>query len=51
MSINKYDVLDSEGFLVNTIQWDGKTEWYPPEGHTVVASPSGALLRPEPEIK
>lgn len=41
----KYDILNSEGLVVNIIEWDGITEWSPPEGHTV-----GLHVDPEPVI-
>lgn len=33
---NIYAVIDKEGNVINTILWDGKKEWTPPEGTTVV---------------
>jgi len=41
----KYDILNSEGLVVNIIEWDGVTEWTPPEGHTVTLH-----VEPEPVI-
>jgi len=32
----RYAVIDGDGLVVNTIVWDGESEWSPPEGHQVV---------------
>ena len=32
----RYAVIDGDGLVVNTIIWDGESEWSPPEGHQVV---------------
>jgi len=31
-----YAVIDQQGNVVNTVIWDGKNEWTPPEGTTTV---------------
>lgn len=36
-----YAVLDAAGMVVNTVAWDGKTEWQPPEGCKAVKCPEG----------
>jgi len=30
-----YAVINSEGLVVNTIEWDGIAPWTPPDGYTV----------------
>jgi quercetin dioxygenase-like cupin family protein len=30
-----YELIDATGITVNVIEWDGKVEWSPPEGHSV----------------
>lgn len=38
----RYAVLDTTGLIVNTVEWDGKTEWSPPKGCTAVECPPHA---------
>ena len=33
--MNRFVIIDSEGFRYNTILWDGVTPWDIPEGFTV----------------
>lgn len=35
--MNFYAVIDSTGFVLNTIQWDGVSEWDCPDGMQVIA--------------
>lgn len=38
--MNFYAIIDSTGLVINTIQWDGSSEWNCPNGMEVVASNS-----------
>lgn len=31
-----YAIINSENLVVNVIEWDGTTEWQPPDGHQIV---------------
>ena len=48
MVIN-YAILDSDGTCINSVQWDGVTEWQPPEGCTAVPDPEFNYSIPMPE--
>lgn len=37
-----YLVIDSSGLVVNTIIWDGKSTWAPPEGHQAIKLPKNS---------
>lgn len=39
-----YAIVDAEGNIVNTCDWDGVALWYPPEGTTVVPAPEGVVV-------
>ena len=32
----RYIIIDADGLITNAIEWDGVTEWAPPEGCTAV---------------
>lgn len=32
----KYDIINSDGIAINIIEWDGVSDWNPPDGCTVV---------------
>ena len=32
----RYIIIDADGLITNAIEWDGVTEWAPPEGSTAV---------------
>ena len=34
----RHAIINSEGQVVNVIEWDGSTQWTPPEGYTVIES-------------
>jgi hypothetical protein len=38
-----YAIIDSEGLVVNSIEWDGSTEWKPPAGCSIVPLESGGI--------
>lgn len=38
-----YAIVEN-GIVVNTIVWDGQSEWTPPPGSTVVLIPDGAYV-------
>lgn len=38
-----YAIIDSEGLVINTIEWDGNTEWQPPAGCSVVPRKNGGI--------
>ena len=38
----KYIIIDADGLITNAIEWDGESEWSPPEGCTAVASEAGS---------
>lgn len=38
--MNFYAVIDKSGLVVNTIQWDGSSDWRCPEGMNAIASNS-----------
>ena len=31
-----YAIVDSSNVVVNIIEWDGESEWYPPSGCTAI---------------
>lgn len=33
----RYVIVDDAHKVVNVVEWDGESEWAPPEGHTIVA--------------
>ena len=41
MDVITYAILDSEGRCINITLWDGKSDWRPPDGCTVVPNESG----------
>jgi len=34
----RYIVIDAEGLIVNAVEWDGVSDWSPPEASTAVAN-------------
>ena len=32
----RYIIIDADGLITNAVEWDGVTEWAPPEGYTAV---------------
>ncbi len=36
----KYILVDSNGVIVNRVEWDGETEWTPPEGLQMIHWPN-----------
>ena len=38
----KYIILDADGLITNVIEWDGESEWSPPEGCTAIESEDGS---------
>jgi hypothetical protein len=38
-----YAIVDSEGLVVNSIEWDGSTEWKPPAGCSIVPQGNGGI--------
>ena len=42
-----YEVLNAQGAVVNTIDWDGKTPYEPPEGFTLVLVPPPVPSQPQ----
>lgn len=32
----RYIIIDADGLIINACEWDGVTEWAPPEGCTAV---------------
>lgn len=38
MMNNRYALVDTDGLVVNVVEWDGQVEWSPPEGLTAVAT-------------
>jgi hypothetical protein len=38
-----YAIIDSEGLVVNSIEWDGSTEWQPPAGCSIVPLENGGI--------
>jgi len=52
----QYAILNSEGRCINRCEWDGITEWQPPEGCTAIPDPDNlhpiyTEPQPEPEAK
>ena len=38
----KYIIIDADGLITNAIEWDGESDWSPPEGYTAIASEAGS---------
>ena len=38
-----YAIIDSEGLVINTVEWDGNTEWQPPAGCSAVHLENGGI--------
>lgn len=34
----RYTIFDADNNIVNIVEWDGISDWSPPEGHTVAQS-------------
>lgn len=34
--MDNYAIIDDAGLIINIIEWDGESEWAPPEGNTAV---------------
>jgi len=54
--VMNYAILDLAGTCINCVQWDGESDWQPPEGCTAVADPDNLYPiytepQPEPEAK
>lgn len=50
--MESYIIKDADGVAVNSVVWDGVSDWSPPEGHTVEllsAQPEGFVFDP-PEV-
>lgn len=43
--MDRYVIVDADGYRVNTVVWDGVTPWEFPEGFTVV--PESECTAPE----
>lgn len=45
--VQNYDVLDSDGHIVNIVLWDGESEWSPGPGFTVrLSTPESQIYVP-----
>ena len=38
----RYIIIDADGLIINACEWDGVTEWAPPEGCTAVELEAGS---------
>ena len=38
----RYIIIDADGLITNAVEWDGVTEWAPPEGCTAVELEAGS---------
>jgi hypothetical protein len=38
-----YAIINSENLVVNVIEWDGESDWQPPENHQVVLLTEGGM--------
>jgi len=38
----KYIIIDADGLITNAIEWDGESDWSPPEGCTAIESEAGS---------
>ena len=47
--VMNYAILDSTGTCINCVQWDGESDWQPPEGCTAVPDPESTYSIPVPE--
>ena len=45
-----YEVLNAQGAVVNTIDWDGKTPYEPPAGFTLALVPPPVPSQPQAPI-
>ena len=45
-----YNLVNQQGAVVNTIDWDGKTPYEPPEGFTLVLVPPPVPSQPQAPI-
>lgn len=43
MTDNVYVIINEDNVVVNTIIWDGKSQWKPPEGHFIQKSPTACI--------
>jgi len=38
----KYIIVDADGLITNAVEWDGESDWSPPEGCTAIESEAGS---------
>jgi len=38
-----FAVIDSQGLVTNTIEWDGNADWQPPEGCVIAPIENGGI--------